>query len=245
MFIRSSFLYGLLFIWLLGWQSSAFALFEDNEARKAILDLRNEQKLLRGELNQLRSSLLGLQTQIELTKQAAKNNQGQLTQLERNLNILVQTVERIELDFDTRLRQLEPIQIDIEGVQVFMSRKEKETFDGILKSLESADYQQAKNALLTFNKDYPESAYHADSLFWLGNVDYVLENYNSSINNFTRLVEAYPQYSRTPEAMLGIANAQLQSEKPVEAKKTLLHLLEKYPDTHLTDIAKKRLADIQ
>ena len=85
---------------LLGAASAAHAgLFDDNEARQAILDLRAEVKQLHevdiaklGEQNTaLQRSLLDLQAQIEQLKQNNAQQTGKLEELENRINTAAAT----------------------------------------------------------------------------------------------------------------------------------------------------------
>ncbi|MGB4360591.1 MAG: tol-pal system protein YbgF, partial [Rhodoferax sp.] len=82
---------------LLSVGSAQAALFEDDEARKAILDLRQRVELMRGEADQARrasateltglgNSLLDLQRQIELLKAEIATLRGSNEQIARELS---------------------------------------------------------------------------------------------------------------------------------------------------------------
>ena len=55
------------------------------------------------------------------------------------------------------------------------------------------------------------------------------------------MVKRYPLHSRTPDALLTIANSQIESgQKPV-GKKTLENLIAKHPESEAAGLAKQAL----
>src|SRR5262245_32674449 len=110
--------------------SADAGIFDDDEARKAILDLRqkleqsNEQARARqAELNaqmadqisQLRKSLLDLNTQIETLRAENARLRGQDEQLSRDVADLQRRVKDTQQGVDDRMRRFEPQKITIDG----------------------------------------------------------------------------------------------------------------------------------
>jgi TolA-binding protein len=54
-----------------------------------------------------------------------------------------------------------------------------------------------------------------------------------------------PNHMRVPEAMLTLANAQLEIKQPKEARKTLEDLVKSYPNSEAASAAKERLARLK
>ncbi len=89
---------------------SAHALFEDAEARRAILELRQRFDASAQENAQMRRSLLDLQAQIETLRSDLAHLQGQNEQLAREANDLAKGV-------DERMSRFEPTEVQIDGLQ--------------------------------------------------------------------------------------------------------------------------------
>ena len=68
-----------------------------------------------------------------------------------------------------------------------------------------------------------------------------LKNYKASIGTYQKLLDQYPDFAKNPEALLGLANAQIQLSLIPEAKKSLQDLIKKYPQSDLIKNAQKRL----
>ena len=144
---------------------SQAALFEDDEARRAILDLRQRVEAMRvqtdqrltDENGQLRRSLLDLQNQIETMRSDMARMTGQNEQLARTVSELQQR----QTDIDTRMKQTEPSKVAVDGREFNASPSEKTDFEAALGVFRSGQFPQAQTAFAEFVKRYPQSGYNA------------------------------------------------------------------------------------
>jgi tol-pal system protein YbgF len=83
------------------------------------------------------------------------------------------------------------------------------------------------------------------SLFWLGNSQYANREYKEAIKNFNNLLTKDPEHTRAPDAMLSIANCQLEMKDVKSARKTLEDVMKKYPQSESAAAAKERLAKLK
>src|SRR5471032_3100240 len=95
--------------------------FDDDEARKAILDLRAKVEAIRTEVNTRidtktdKSSTLDLVSQNEVTLQEIAKLRGQIEVLANELSNAQKRQKDFYVDLDARLRKLEPRQVTIDG----------------------------------------------------------------------------------------------------------------------------------
>ena len=96
-------------------------LFDDDEARKALLDLRAKVEAMRSELNARidtksdKSSTLDLVNQNEMTLQEVAKLRGQIEVLSNELANAQKRQKDFYVDLDARLRKLEPREVTIDG----------------------------------------------------------------------------------------------------------------------------------
>ena len=222
------------------------ALFEDDEARRAVLDLRQRVDALRqsaetssqrlGDDNaQMRRSLLDLQNQIESLRAEQATLRGQNEQLQRRQRDMAKGV-------DERLRQFEPVPVSVDGLEFSADPAEKRDFEAALALFRKGDFPAAQAAFSGFDKRYPKSGYTPSVLFWLGNAQYAQRDYKEAISNFKQLLSVAPNHMRAPEAALSIANCQGELKDTKAARKTLEDLLKVYPQSEAAAAAKERLA---
>lgn len=231
-------------------------LFEDDEARRAILDLR--QKVDASQLRmaddvrkntednaQLRRSVLDLSNQIEALRSEVANLRGQNENLTRSVVEMQRTQKDLTTGVDERLRKFEPGKVNVDGKEFVAEPGEKQEFEAALATLRKGDFAAAQTSFLGFLKRYPQTGYRTSSLFWLGNAQYALRNYRDAVTNFRSLVTAEPDHMRAPEAMLSLANCQVELKDTKSARKTLEDLIKTYPQAEAASVAKERLARLK
>jgi tol-pal system protein YbgF len=221
------------------------ALFEDDEARRAILDLRQRVETMRqqnvDDSAQLRRSVLDLQNQIEQMRGDLQRMTGQNEQLTRAISDLQQRQTTV----DDQLKKNEPSQVSVDGRDFTAAPQEKADFDAALGIFRAGQFAQAQTAFADFVKRYPQSGYNASALFWLGNAQYATRNYNEAIANFRSMLALAPDHAKAPEAVLSIANCQIELKDTKAARKTLDDLTKAYPQSEAAQAGRERLSRLK
>jgi len=225
------------------------ALFEDDEARRAILDLRQRVETMRqqaeqrqtDESAQLRRSMLDLQNQIEQMRGDLARMTGQNEQLTKTVTDLQQRLT----DADARAKSNEPSKVAVDGREFNADPKEKADFDAALGIFRAGQFAQAQTAFAEFVKRYPQSGYNASALFWLGNAQYATRNYNEAIANFRSMLSLAPDHAKAPEAVLSIANCQIELKDTKAARRTLEDLTKAYPQSEAAQAGRERLSRLR
>jgi tol-pal system protein YbgF len=228
------------------------ALFDDDEARRAILELRQKFDASQIELKkvtednvQLRRSMLDLSNQLESLRSELAKLRGQDEQLARDVAELQRKQKDLTQGVDDRLRKFEPSKITVDGKEFVAKPEEARDFDVALAVLRKGEFAPAQTAFLDFIKRYPDSGYRPSALFWLGNAQYALRSYREAIANFKALLSAAPDHTRAPEAALSIANCQIELKDTRSARKTLEDLIKFYPQSEAASVAKDRLSKLK
>lgn len=239
--------------------SAHAAIFEDGEARRAILEMRQrvdglqlsqqrsaeEVRKLGEENAQLRRSLLDLQTQIETLRAEQAKLNGQNETLLRDVGELQRRQKDIAQGVDERLRQFEPIKVTVDGREFQADPAEKRDFEAALAVFRSGKFPDASAAFAAFVRQYPRSGYVPSARFWLGNAQYATREYKDAIGNFKQMLAEAPTHARAPEAALSIANCQIELKDTRTARKTLEDLLRAYPQSEAAVAAKERLSRLK
>jgi tol-pal system protein YbgF len=240
----------------LGAAAASAAMFEDDEARKAILDLRQRVDAVRLQSEQgasrasednaaLRRSLLELQNQIEILRSETARLRGMNEQLTRDVSELQRRQKDVAQGVDDRLRQFEPSKVTVDGREFMAEPAEKREFEAALEVFRKGDFAAAQPLFLAFLKRYPKSGYGASALFWLGNAQYATRDYKEATINFRALIAKEPEHLRAPEAVLSIANCQIELKDTKGARKTLDDLVKAYPQSEAAVAAKDRLTRLK
>ena len=249
--------------WMLLAFSAQAGVFDDDEARKAILDLRQRvdssrlaaesanQKLAEDlrrstdDNGQLRRSLLDLQSQIDNLRADLAKQRGQDEQLARDLADVQRRLKDQAQGVDERLRKFEPSKVTVDGQEFTADPAEVRDFDAALAVFRTGDFATAQTGFMGFVKRYPKSGYGPSALFWLGNAQYANKDYKSAVANFRAMLAAAPEHARAPEAALSIANCQMELKDSRAARKTLEDLVKAYPQSEAASAAKDRLSKLK
>ena len=193
-------------------------LFDDDEARRAILDLRkqleqsNEQARARqaeqmaqmsAQIDQLKRSLLDLNGNIEALRadnaQAARPDEAARARRRR-------AAAQADRPAAGRRRAHAQGRAAEGDASTARSSSPTPTKSAATKrrwrSSARGEFDRAATGFGGLLKRYPDSGYRQSALFWLGNAQYAQRDYKEAIATFRSLVASAPDSPRAPEAML-------------------------------------------
>lgn len=223
--------------------------FDDDEARRAIVTMRDQfngfQATASQRIDQNSRQLLDMQNQLEGLRQEVARLRGQNEVLQNQVETLQKQQKDYYADLDARLKKFEPQQVTVDGKEGMSQPNEKPEYDAALKQFQSGDFKGAGNAFSGFIKKYPQSPYMPLAQFWLGNSLYAQRDYKGSTSVLQNMIQANPTHPKAPDAMIAIANNQLESGQKAAAKKTLEQVVAKYPGTEGAQAASNRLKTLK
>ena len=217
---------------------NTWAILSDDEARRAILELRKS-------VSASQSAILDLQNQLDKHKSENAQLRGQIESLQKQNDDLSNNQKSFYQDLDARVSRLEPQNVEVEGVTGIVQAGEKSSYDEAHKSFQAGQIKNADSEFTSFIRKYPSSPYLPLALYWSGNTKYALKDYKAAITQLQGLISRYPGHQRVPAATLTMANANLESGKKAVAKKLFTDLIAKYPDSDAANEAKPILAGIK
>ena len=264
---------------------SQAGVFEDDEARRAILDLRQRvenlrqsqiandaalQKSLDGvnksqqavrdtiaqevqqESSRIQQALLQLQAQIDSLKQNIAEMRGENDQLQREITLLKRGqndnssgLEERLLKFEQRIAKLEPVIFQIDGLEFQADPTKKKDFELALATFRKGDFAGSIITFSSFLRKYPDSGFRQSALFWLASAKYVKREYTDAVNQLKSFASMSETHAKFPEALLTLANAQLELKQSSDAKKTLDELISKFPSSEAAAASKERLSKLK
>ena len=237
---------------LLGLGSAQAALFEDDEARRAILDLRqrleasnNALKAQADDSAQLRRVLVELQGQIDTMQAELNKSRGAQEQLTRDVSDLQLRQRDAQTGLEERLRKFEPATVSLDGRDFQVDQAEKRDYDAAMDTFRKGDFAGAQGSLQRFLQRYPQTGYMPSALFWLGNASYANKDYKASLSQFRQMQTLAPTHMRVPEAMLAVSNVQIELKDLKAARKTMEDLIKAHPQSDAAQAAKERLAKLR
>ncbi len=232
--------------------ASHAALFEDSDARRAILELRQRvDQLSQGnsqngeDTSQVRRSLLDFQTQLESMRTEMNKLRGENETLRREVMDLKRGQTDLAKGVEARMQQFEPVAVSVDGQEFKADPAEKRDFEAALAVFRSGKFADAAGLFSSFIQRYPKGGYMPSARFWLGNAYYATRDYKPAIDNFKLILANAPQHMRAPDSALSIANCQIELKDTKAARKTLEDLIKAYPDSDAANAAKERLSKLK
>ncbi|MBI5721407.1 MAG: tol-pal system protein YbgF [Burkholderiales bacterium] len=241
-------------------------LFKDDEARKAVVDLRarvtqseeaakaREAELttsltrlnaqLVEQIGALRRSLLDMNNQLEQMRADVAKIRGSEETLARDVAELQRRSRDVGQTLDDRLRRLEPVKVTIDGREFSVDPEERRSFDEAMAVMRGGDFDRAAASLANFQRRYAGSPYTNQARFWLGNALYGKRDYKAAIEAFRSFVTGAPDHPRAPEALLALANSQAETRDNRGARATIAELMKNYPTSEAAQAGKDRLATL-
>jgi tol-pal system protein YbgF len=238
------------------------SLFDDDEARKAILDLRGKLEAQNRELQAKDAELSGRTDQLEQTIKGILQLQNQLQLLREDIarlrgqvevqNNEIATFQKTILDqreliaaTDNKFKKFEPQNIQVDGRTIAVEANEKRRYDSAISLVRAGDFKSALANLSQFQIAYPESGYAASVQYWIGSSHYALKDYKSAITTLQTLLTSQPDYSRNADAMFTMGLAQIESGDRRTGRRTLEVVVERYGETPVGQAAKERLTTLR
>jgi tol-pal system protein YbgF len=225
--------------------------FDDTEARKAILELRAKVDAMHTELTARLAKLDD--AKMDKTQALDFNNQreadlAELARLRGQVEVLQNALAQADkhgkelyADLDARLKKLEPQQVTIDGQTTEVDPGEQKAYESAMATFKGGDYAAAARELGDFVHRYPSSGFAANAQYWLGNAYYAAQNYKAAITAQQVVVSDYADSPKAPDALLNIASSHLELKQKWAAKKALQQLVAKYPDSSAAATARDRL----
>jgi tol-pal system protein YbgF len=226
-------------------------LFADDDARKAIVQIRQQITALQQREAELTARLerleaaqrnqLELVNQLDTLRQDNARLRGQIETLTNEVATLQKRNRDLYADLDARLKKFEPTSMTVDGRTASIDRAELAAYETPLGQFRAGDFKGSLPGFQQFVSRYPQSAYAPAAQYWIGSAHYALKDYKSAIAAHRTLIERYGDSPRVPDALLSMAESQVQLGDRKAANATLARIIKDFPDTEAAKIARERL----
>ncbi len=217
------------------------AAFADDDARRAILDLREEMKAVQSELTVRRNAQMKLMEQLNALQEQNRRLTGRVEELSNALSQERRSTRELFGSIDNRVAAFEPTVVRLNGKDVQVSPQEKTAYDAAVLLFQDGKFAEAARSFQRFVARYDKSPYLSEALFWWGSSAFGAEQYKTTIDTQNRLLKSYPRSDRAPDAMLLVSSAQAASGNVNAATATLEKVIRTYPKSEAAATAKERL----
>lgn len=224
--------------------NSAFAIFDDTEARKAIVDLRQQVKVLEERVARMESAVQGqvgfVQSLSDKDREIARLR-GDLEVANNNIRKLQEDNKVLYLNLDERIKKLEPKPVQLDGEELSVPPEQFSDYQAGLDHFKAGNYKDAATQFQQFLAKHSKSRLEPQVRYFLGSTQFAQGDYKAALITQRDLAKDFPDTPRAPDALLSMASSQLELKSIPGAKKTLNELIAKYPDSPAAASAKTRL----
>lgn len=227
-------------------------MFDDEEARRQIRDLRAELvqtvDTLRQRVDTVSKNQLDFANQIEALRADVARLTGQIEVLSNSLEAAHKRQQDFYVDLDNRLRKLEagaapPPQEP--AVPKADPQAEMRDYEAALGQFRAGKFKEAQAAFEAFIAAYPKATLLPNATYWLGASLYQQKQFAKAAETYGKVPATWPNDPKAPDALLARANAQLEAKDDKAAVQTLQFLIEKYPTSSAAETARNRLKPLQ
>jgi len=238
-------------------------LFDDEEARARLDQLRRELTARIDKNEAAQRGQIELADQIEALRQETARLRGQSEVLTHEIEQLQKRQQDLYVDLDNRLRKLEAASRPEAGTDTTTPNggvagaavpgeapataakanpeTERRDYERALNLFKAGKYKDAATAFDSFIRNHGSSGFQANAHYWLGNSLYQQRDYRRAKEVFLKIPVSWPADPKAADALLGVANCQIDSGDAKGSRATLENLVAKYPSSTAAQIAKQRL----
>lgn len=239
-----------LLIAALGAVQAQAGVFDDEEARRQVTDLKIKTE---ARFDQQAKAQLDLASQIQRQAEEIARLRGQVETLTYELETAKKRQQDFYLDLDSRLRKYETppaaaASNDPAGNGTPANAKpagdparEGQEYEAALNQFKAGKYKEAAASFGEFVQKYPDSSLAPNAQYWLGNAWYAQHNCTKAIEAQSVVTTKYADSAKAPDAWLAIATCQQELGNPTGVKRSLETVITKYPTSPAAESAKARL----
>ncbi len=248
---------GALFGLLLIVSGAQAGIFNDDEARQGVADLRAQQEALKKQQQTLDERATRTESvlqsypdtvnKLDSLSQEQAQLRGKLDDLGNKIDTVDKRVHELYLDLDSRLKLLETAAAkpaaDATAAATDAEAVPSSSYDSALAAFNSGNYASSRKQFEAFLKANPKDPKAVNALYWVGMNQLSLKDYKGARATNQEFFKKHPDSAKAPDALLNLASAFTGLGDAANAKATLKMLLAKYPNSPAAAKAKARLQE--
>ncbi|MCX7145120.1 MAG: tetratricopeptide repeat protein [Sulfuritalea sp.] len=217
-------------------------LFDDDEARNRIEQLRVEVTDLNKRADTVNRNQIDFANQVETIKTDIAKLRGQIEVLTYELEAAQKRQKDFYVDLDNRLRKIEqpPADTKAEAPKADPALETRD-YEAALAGLKGSKFKEAGASFLAFIKTYPNSSLAASAHYWGGYAHAQAKDHAVAAELFGKFAATWPNDERAPSALESRVTSLETGRDLKAAKASLEQLAERYPNSEAGKRAKLRL----
>lgn len=222
--------------------SAHAGLFDDDQARQRIEQLRGDVTTLTQRVETITSNQLDFANQIEAIRASIATLRGQLEVITHDLNAAQKRQQDFYVDLDNRLRKLEQPAATANNEAAPPAAApadpaaETRDYEAALGLLKASKFNEAGTAFLAFLAAWPQSTLQASATYWGAYAHAQAKDHAKAADMFAKFAATWPDDERAPNAL----EAQATSLDALKDSKAALAVRQKLVDKYPASEAGKR-----
>jgi tol-pal system protein YbgF len=212
-------------------------------------DSRSRYAEFRALVNDLRDEIMALRGAVEESQYGAHQWKARSKSLEESLQGLEDRLVRIEhylgIPPSETLAATGPVEDKPTGGEEEELKTPEALYERAKQLFDKGEYEDARELLRSFLKQYPKSKTADNAQFLLGEIYFHEKWYEKAILEYQKVIENYPKGNKTPGALLKQGFAFLSLGDNANAGLILKELIRKFPDSDEANIAKNKLKTLK
>jgi len=202
-------------------------------------------------------TLVEMLTRLDQLQKEMQRLAGDIELINHKITGITKRQRDLYVDLDRRISQIEKAsatsQQSVGGAAASLTASGASgSSDGARKAYEKAfqylkdrRYDKAISEFQAFLRKYTNTNYANKAQYWLGEANYVQQNYIVALSEFTKVIARYPKSAKRPDAMLKMGYIYDTLGKKDKSIKILKDIIAQFPDATAARLAKKRLKTLK
>ena len=216
---------------------------KDQELGTSLVAVTTAQAGLRAEMS---SEMSKSASELEAMRKAVAELRATVAVLEAGLKGAERSandVKEVSSKIDELKRRIEPVETTIDGRVFDALPAEVAAYKAAVGKVERGEFAAARVDLQQFLASVSNPGFRGSALYWLGQAQYASSQFREAQASFGDMVKFSPDHPRAAEAMLAMANCQLELKEPrANVRRSLDNLIKLHPKSKAAAEAKELLA---
>lgn len=203
------------------------------------------------EVNALERQILDIKKELAQIKQEQSKVKRDTQNLASRLDELSNIVSKNSIDIEKlKTSYKPPSNPPVEGEELVKTPKSpEEIYNQALDFYYQGRFQEAEDMFKKFLENFSNSPFYDNAMFWIGQIYYSKGEYNKAVEEFSKLISLCKEgklkdCNKEPIAMLKLAYSYIKLNKNNDARKVLKKLINKYPKSEESLVAKRKLREL-
>jgi tol-pal system protein YbgF len=240
---------------------------ENSSLENKISALSDENQKLRTELlfrlENLQSEIRTLSTGVEEYKDYFKRPSKEIGRVKEDVEVRLKVLEEKRKNLEEKIKEMEDRLKGVEGkikqAELEKSSPAKEVlpeakrlsagmgdlYKVAYETFQRGDFEGARKKFGAFLKQYPNAELSGNAQFWIGETYYQKKDFEKAILEYEKAISKHPESSKIPAALFKQALSFLELGDKTNARNLLRRVIERFPHSEQSEMAKKKLETIK